>query len=544
MESEPHGRWFLSIYEIRTLLGEKQVLKTTLYHEVPGTNYVSTRVISWKNETGASGTRQFDYAYDSSGNITMMRIGGKSTMYQYNGLQQLTREDNQAAGKTWVYTYDAGGNILTKTEYAYTTGTPGTAQKTITYKYGDSQWRDLLTEYNGKTVTSDAIGNIKNDGTWDYSWEHGRQLASQTKSGTRIAYSYDANGMRLKKIVNGTAYDYCYNGNLLTHMSTSGWYAHIRYSAEGMPVHIQYKNGSNKADEYYYMFNAQGDVVGLLDGTGKLVVEYTYDAWGQPLTITGSMKDTLGKANPLRYRCYVYDEETGMYYLGSRYYNPVMGRFISTDSTSTLTASKALTDKNLYAYCDSNPTSRVDDEGDFWNPISTAIGAAVGAIAGVAGQVLSDAVTSFCSSKIVVSSWQSYVGAAIGGAVGGAVFGGTGNVDAANAASGFATTASSMALEKCFGNSNASWLDIGKEAAKDGVASFALAQIGSFPKVSRGRGSMTAVYSRGLSRIRNNNASRMSLKVVGKGIISNFAGGGFASVRIGVKQAAANRRKR
>ena len=117
-------------------------------------------------------------------------------MYQYNGLQQLTREDNQAAGKTWVYTYDAGGNILTKTEYAYTTGTPETAQKTITYKYGDSQWRDLLTEYNGKTVTSDAIGNIKNDGIWNYSWEHGRQLASQTKSGTRIAYSYDANGSK------------------------------------------------------------------------------------------------------------------------------------------------------------------------------------------------------------------------------------------------------------------------------------------------------------------------------------------------------------
>ena len=79
---------------------------------------------------------------------------------------------------------------------AYTTGTPETAQKTITYKYGDSQWRDLLTEYNGKTVTSDAIGNIKNDGIWDYSWEHGRQLASQTKSGTRIAYSYDANGSK------------------------------------------------------------------------------------------------------------------------------------------------------------------------------------------------------------------------------------------------------------------------------------------------------------------------------------------------------------
>ncbi len=79
------------------------------------------------------------------------------------------------------------------------------------------------------------------------------------------------------------------------------------------------------------MFNAQGDVVALVDGTGKVVVEYSYDAWGQPLTITGSMKDTLGKVNPLRYRCYVYDEETGLYYLGSRYYNLVMGRFINAD---------------------------------------------------------------------------------------------------------------------------------------------------------------------------------------------------------------------
>ena len=129
--------------------------------------------------------------------------------------------------------------------------------------------------------------------------------------------------MRLKKTVNGTDFNYAYNGNLLTHMSSSSEYAHIRYDAQGLPVHMQYKKGSSNPEEYYYMFNAQGDVVALVDGTGKLVVEYSYDAWGQPLTITGSMKDTLGKANPLRYRCYVYDEETGMYYLGSRYYNPV-----------------------------------------------------------------------------------------------------------------------------------------------------------------------------------------------------------------------------
>ncbi|MEI3239978.1 RHS repeat-associated core domain-containing protein [Hominifimenecus microfluidus] len=402
-------------YEIRTLLGEKQVLKTTLYHEVPGTNYVSTRVISWKNETGASGTRQFDYAYDSSGNIIMMRTGGKSTMYQYNGFQQLTREDNQAAGKTWEYTYDAGGNILTKTEYAYTTGTPGTAQKTITYKYGDSQWRDLLTEYNGKTVTSDAIGNIKNDGTWDYSWEHGRQLASQTKSGTRIAYSYDANGMRLKKTVNGTDFNYAYNGNLLTHMSSSSEYAHIRYDAQGLPVHIQYKKGSSTPEEYYYMFNAQGDVVALVDGAGKVVVEYSYDAWGQPLTITGSMMDTLGKANPLRYRCYVYDEETGLYYLGSRYYNPLMGRFINSDDIERLGMDQSMLAYNVFAYCINNPIDRFDVNGNWslpnWAKVAIGVVAVVGlavataCTAGTAavmcGAALSGAVTGGTSGAII-----------------------------------------------------------------------------------------------------------------------------------------------
>ena len=84
------------------------------------------------------------------------------------------------------------------------------------------------------------------------------------------------------------------------------------------------------------MFNAQGDVVALVDGTGKVVVEYSYDAWGNPLSISGSMKDTLGKMNPLRYRAYVYDEETGLYYISNRYYNPEMGRFISADTTLSL----------------------------------------------------------------------------------------------------------------------------------------------------------------------------------------------------------------
>ena len=85
-----------------------------------------------------------------------------SPTYVYDDFDQLTRENNQAAGKTWVYTYDNGGNILSKTEYAYTTGTLGAALDTITYGY-DTTWKDLLTSNDGQTLTSDTIGNLTND---------------------------------------------------------------------------------------------------------------------------------------------------------------------------------------------------------------------------------------------------------------------------------------------------------------------------------------------------------------------------------------------
>ena len=78
---------------------------------------------------------------------------------------------------------------------------------------------------------------------------------------------------------------------------------------------------------YFYVRNAQNDVIALIDGEGNTVVEYTYDSWGKVLGITGSLADTVGVQNPFRYRGYYYDSETGMYYLKSRYYDPGSGDF-------------------------------------------------------------------------------------------------------------------------------------------------------------------------------------------------------------------------
>jgi len=136
----------------------------------------------------------------------------------------------------------------------------------------------------------------------------------------------------------------------------------------------------------------------------------------------------------------VYEAETGFYYLNSRYYDPKVGRFISADTTDVLTATPtALTDKNLYAYCDNNPVCRFDDTGAIWNWV---IGA------GLVGQVISDVVTSALTGEIIISNWQTYTGAIVGGAVGGIVLATTGNIADANAVTGAVTTRIGQYLEK------------------------------------------------------------------------------------------------
>ena len=135
--------------------------------------------------------------------------------------------------------------------------------------------------------------------------------------------------------------------------------------------------GSNT---YYYMLNQQGDVIGLVNSSGTQVVAYTYDAWGKPLTVTGSLVSTLGQINPLRYRGYIYDHETGLYYLQSRYYNPKIGRWINADA---LVDQSSVLGYNLFAYCRNNPVNMTDTTGNLpFFAITAAIGAVVGAVVG------------------------------------------------------------------------------------------------------------------------------------------------------------------
>ena len=293
------------------------------------------------------------YGYDDNGNIASATLNGKWTGYTYDELGQLIQVNDHSDtrsgenGTTWKYTYDLGGNILKKERFAYADTT--NPLETVTYTYGDANWRDKLTAVNGSTIRYDAIGNPLNDGTWTYTWQNGRQLQKMQKSGV-TAVVYNADGLRVQKAVNGVATKYTLHGKNVVHMTSGTDELHFFYDAQNRPAVVVY-NGT----AYAYVKSLQGDIVAILDENGNAVVSYGYDAWGAPLWCTGELAETLGKVQPFRYRGYVFDEETGLYYLRSRYYNPRWGRFVNADG--------AIIQKNLFAYCSNGPIVGYDPSG-------------------------------------------------------------------------------------------------------------------------------------------------------------------------------------
>ena len=150
------------------------------------------------------------------------------------------------------------------------------------------------------------------------------------------------------------------------------------YDESGSAIGFTY-NGT----EYYYTYNLQGDITGITNSAGTVVVSYTYDTWGVVTSTTGTLADTIGQINPLRYRGYYYDAETGLYYVSSRYYDPEIGRFINADDTDVLGVEQgSLLQYNLFAYCLNNPVNRFDDNGNLSLPNWAKV--VVGAVATVA----------------------------------------------------------------------------------------------------------------------------------------------------------------
>ena len=205
-------------------------------------------------------------------------------------------------------------------------------------------------------MTYDSIGNLTSYAGWTYTWAEGRRLVKQVQDSKTVTYAYDASGLRVKKTYNSTVYDYTWSGSKLVHLKVGNNHLHFFYDDAGSPSMMLY-NGV----PYRYVKNLQGDIIAIVDTSGTTVVEYKYDPWGKKESRTGSLSGTVGYYNPFRYRGYIFDEETWMYYLKDRYYYPELRRFISADRKMGVKQKKL--SLNLFLYCLNNSITLYDPDG-------------------------------------------------------------------------------------------------------------------------------------------------------------------------------------
>ena len=159
--------------------------------------------------------------------------------------------------------------------------------------------------------------------------------------------------------MNGTKTEYLLNGTQILAQKTGSDVMWFFYDSTGTRIGVQQGNVTA-----YYMYNLQGDVVGLADAaTGKIIAKYLYDAWGKCVSVENADGYTIGTANPFRYCGYYYDNETGFYYLQTRYYDPAIARFINADSYLT-TDITGFISSNMFAYCENNPVMYGDSDGE------------------------------------------------------------------------------------------------------------------------------------------------------------------------------------
>ena len=353
---------FGRITQVRTVRSDGKLVFNTDYEYANGKaeNSTTNLISKFSQSYGGDSVLSYDYSYDANGNITEIKQNGKLiNKYTYDSLNEL-KEEYDYVNKFYInYSYDRAGNLQNKYEqvldptYGYPTGT----QHGNTYEYTDTSWKDKLTKINGDNITYDANGNPLSyrDGM-SFEWENGRILKKINTSDSSIQMSYDSNGMRTQKTVDGVKTNYYYDSNknliaLVKGNDTLLFY----YDSDGNATSFSY-NGTM----YFYVKNLQGDVIRIIDLAGTEVASYVYDAWGNIKDTKG--EPTIREINPIRYRGYVYDTETSLYYLQSRYYDPFAGRFLNADIYCD-TGTDTTLSTNMFAYCENNPISNYDASG-------------------------------------------------------------------------------------------------------------------------------------------------------------------------------------
>lgn len=280
--------------------------------------------------------------YDDKNRITSTSYLGKTYNYTYDNNSQLTAVSGN--NYTANYAYDNRGNITSKT----------VNNETTNFTYANFGWKDLLVAINDVELTYDEIGNVLSYGDREFAWNSGRNLESIVDGNNNYSYTYDENGIRTSKTVNGVTTYYNTNVGVILSQTDGTNTMYFQYDTNGSPLGFIY-NGT----QYFYLTNQTSDVIGITDTTGTVVANYEYDAWGAEI---GNDSSEIAQVNPIRYRGYYYDTETSYYYLQSRYYDTSICRFINADSAMFLDRYSG-SDLNLFVYCQNHPINLFDFNG-------------------------------------------------------------------------------------------------------------------------------------------------------------------------------------
>ena len=295
-------------------------------------------------EKNYGNSRSVINAYDIKGRITSTSYNGKTFNYTYDINSQLTAVSGNNYSAS--YAYDSRGNITNKNVNGTST----------TFTYSNSDWKDELTAVNGTPLTYDENGNVLTYGDKSFIWNTGRNLASIVDGNNKYSYTYDENGIRTSKTVNGITTSYNTKDGVILYQTDGTDTLYFQYDTSGVPLGFIW-NGT----QYFYITNQMGDVISITDVQGNELAQYSYDEWGNTLSTSDN---DIANINPLRYRGYYYDNETSYYYLQSRYYDPCICRFINADDTEIAKTWK--NDKfsnNLYLYCNNDPINYSDYTG-------------------------------------------------------------------------------------------------------------------------------------------------------------------------------------
>lgn len=295
------------------------MIKKVTYPQVGGLTFKTeytydniNRLTTITNTKGTTVLSKYSYEYDNNGNITSITENDTTTtQYEYDALNRLSKTTRPLGNET-TYTYDSRGN---------------------------------REQTSGEKIDETSI--IEGGFTYN-SWD---KMSSFSDGSDTYSYEYDPEGLRTKKISTSetTRYHTDNSGRVIAESNASD-----QVTAQNIWGHKVLARKVSSA-YYYYLYNGHGDVVQIMDENGNIVNSYTYDEWGNILS------KTEGISNPIKYAGEYFDEESELYYLRARYYDPATSRMLTRDTyEGDITNPLSL---NFYTYCSNNPLIYVDPSG-------------------------------------------------------------------------------------------------------------------------------------------------------------------------------------